>query len=201
MPALLTMPVTVDITGSSRQFAIGIPLIAERTFTFLEQKVAGVTVFVWTHGDEDCGQMPTLVLDKATPQQAIAAVKNLTYDGGGDPPEDHAAAIQNLLNLTPWGATSRDRNILLMFATAETKPLKSGQSMKDLGKAIKARGVFLFAVCETTPLLHELVQSAEGILIPISNTPDEREIQRVVAQLGASIAATVSSGTIAMAQP
>jgi hypothetical protein len=57
-------------------------------------------------------------------------------------------------------------------------------------------------VCEPTPTLHDLVKSAEGLMFRITNSPDPAELQRIAAQLAASIVATVASGgTVPMTVP
>jgi hypothetical protein len=186
---------SADITGSTGPYSATVPEVFEKVGRGLADKIATITYDVWSHGDLDCGQTPVQLCQHVTLDEAVAALKTLVYDGGGDPAESHADQVENLLNVSQWGADPlKSRNVLLMFATDDTKPTRSGKSMKQLGKEFKDKRVFLFLVCQETANLRELVDSAGGVLVQISTNPDATEIQKVVAQLTASIATTVVHG-------
>lgn len=194
-PVTVILGLGVDRTGSSQEFARGIPMIAERVLRNVEAIVRDLRVSVWTHGDLELNEQPIQMIENGTPEQAIGEVNRIVYGGGGDAPETHADQIEHLLEVLPWGSgQAQCRNALVMFLTDETKPLRSGKSMQQLGQATKDKRVKLFLVCQETPNLRELVNAAGGFLIPITNTPDDAEIQGIVSRLTASITATVASG-------
>lgn len=194
---------SIDRTGSSERFQTGIPLTYEMIVLQVQAKARKVKCWVASHGDLDEGQDFIIHTDAGTPEQAIEDIKKISYGGGGDPPEHHLDAIESLLNRVPWTADlSRARGAILAFMTADSKPAKSGISAADLGKQIKDKGILLYLVCEPTPTLQELASAAEGLVFQISNNPDPAEMQKIAAQLAASIVATVASGgTVPMAVP
>lgn len=190
------LAVTVDRTGSSEPFKVGIPKTLEEILQQLKAKTREVKVWLITHGDFDDGQDIIMHTSGGTPEQAIEDIKKVSYGGGGDPPEHHLDAIEFLLNKTPWTANlARARGAILAFTTADSKPTKSGISARDLGAEIKRRGILLYLVCELTPTMHELATAADGIVFQITNSPDPTELQKIAAQLGASIVATIASGS------
>jgi hypothetical protein len=194
---------TVDRTGSSEPFAVGIPLTYETIVQQVAAKARSVKCWVASHGDLDCGEPFVLHTDGGTPEQAIADIKKIVYGGGGDAEEHHLDAIESLLNKVPWTANpARARGAILAFTTADSKPTRSGISARDLGAEIRRRGILLYLVCESAPALQDLVKSAEGLMFQITNSPDPVELQRIAAQLAASIVATVASGdTVPMTVP
>lgn len=187
---------TVDRTGSSLRFQVGIPKTFEMIVTQVGSKARSVKCWLGSHGDLDEGQTFIIHTDGGSPEQAIEDIKKISYGGGGDPHEHHLDAIESVLNMVPWRADpSRARGAILAFMTADTKSAKSGISACDLGEEIKNRGVLLYLVCEPTPTLQELVNAADGLMFQISNNPDPSELQRVASQLAASIVAKVASGS------
>jgi hypothetical protein len=203
LPCEVELAVTVDRTGSSGPFEVGIPKTYETIVGQLAAKTRSVRCWVASHGDLDCNEPFVLHTDGGSPEQAIADIKKIVYGGGGDPPEHHLDAIESLLNKVPWTANpARARGAILAFTTADSKPARSGISARDLGAEIRRRGLLLYLVCEPTPTLHDLVQAAQGLEFQITNSPDPAELQRIAAQLAASIVATVASGgTIPMTVP
>lgn len=194
---------TVDRTGSSERFQTGIPQTYEMIVSQVKAKAREVKCWLGSHGDIDEGQDFIIHTDAGTPEQAVEDIKKISYGGGGDPPEHHLDAMEELLNRVPWIADpSRARGAILAFMTADTKPTKSGISAAELGKQIKDKGILLYLVCEPTPTLQELASAAEGLVFQISNNPDPVEMQKIAAQLAASIVATVASGgTVPMTVP
>jgi hypothetical protein len=195
--------VTVDRTGSSKAFEVGIPMTFEMIVKQLAAKARSVRCWLASHGDLDCGEPFVVHTDGGSVDQAGEDIKKITYGGGGDPSESHLDAIESLLNKVPWTANpARARGAILAFTTADSKPTRSGISARDLGAEIKRRGILLYLVSEPTPTLHDLVQAAQGLEFQISNSPDPVELQKIAAQLAASIVATVASGgTIPMTVP
>jgi len=185
----------LDCTASSNQYAEGIPKTIEMIFSQVEPRVREITCWLQTHGDQDEGQMPTLITDGGTVSQLIEDVKRVKYEGGGDPPEHHLDAIEHALDTTPWSLDPySDRGVIIAFLTADSKPATSGHSAKQIGEKIKEAGILLYLVCEPTPTLNELAEAAEGIVFKITNNPDLQELEKIAAQLSASIVASVGSG-------
>lgn len=195
--------VTVDRTGSSERFRAGIPQTYEMIVSQVKAKARETKCWLASHGDLDEGQDFIIHTDSGNPKQAIADIKKISYGGGGDPEEHHLDAIETLFNRVPWTADlSRARGAILAFMTADTKPAKSGISAAALGKQIKDKGILLYLVCEPTLTLQELASAADGLIFQISNNPDPTEMQKIAAQLAASIVATVAGGgTVPMTIP
>jgi hypothetical protein len=194
---------TVDRTGSSERFQTGIPMTFEMIVSQVKNKARSMKCTVASHGDLDEGQDFIIHTDGGTPEQAIEDIKKINYGGGGDPPEHHLDAIETLVDRVPWIADpSRARGAVLAFMTADTKPARSGVTASALGKKIKDKGLLLYLVCEPTPTLQELATAAEGLMFQISNNPNPAELQKIAAQLAASIVASVTHGsTVPMTVP
>jgi hypothetical protein len=195
IPCEVALAVTVDRTGSSKAFEKGIPLTAELVLKQVSGKARAVKVYVQTHGDLDLGENMVLHTDGGTPEQALKDIGSIAFGGGGDPPEHHLDAVENLLKTVPWTADpSRGRGAILAFTTADSKPCKSGLSARQLGEEVRKRGILLYLVCEPSLTLNELCNAAGGMMFPITNSPDPVELQKIASQLAASIVATVASG-------
>lgn len=192
-----------DRTGSGEAWKDGAPLTAQTIADLVNAKVRSQKWWVWTHGDEELGEMPILHTDGGTPEQANEDIKNINYGGGGDPPETHLSAIENALDNVPWDSDpSRTRGAIIAYINADSKPAKSGRSAAEIGQRIKDKGILLYLVCEPTPLLQELLSAAEGLIFQINNAPELSELQQIAGQLSASIVATVASGgTVPMTVP
>ena len=78
--------------------------------------------------------------------------------------------------------------------TADRKPARSGMTVQQLGEVIKQRGLLLYLVCEPMPTMRELIQAASGMMFAISNSPNPADLQRIAAQMSASIVASVAKG-------
>lgn len=188
--------VTVDRTGSSTEFAGGIPATVEIILRQVASKARHVTCYVQSHGDLDELEDFVLHTDGGTCEQAIHDIRGIHYCGGGDPEESHLDALENLLNTIPWTADpARARGAILGFMTDDTKPARSGNSARAVGAEIKSRGLLLYLVCEPTPTLHDLVEGASGLMFQISNSPDPADLQQIAGSLAASIVASVASGS------
>jgi len=200
--AEIELAFAIDRTGSSKQFATGIPKTTELILNQLKEKARKIICRVQTHGDQDEGQMPILAIEDATVDQTIEEIKKITYEGGGDPSEHHLDGIEHLLNTTPWSLDpSKSRGAILAFLTADSKPATSGATASEIGEKIKQQGILLYLVCQPTKTLQELVEAAEGLLFEITNKPDPNDLQRIAGQLAASIVSTVGSGATAPLNP
>lgn len=200
-PGSVKLAMTVDRTGSTSAFQKGVPLIAGQALRSLAGTISKLDIDLWSHGDEEFSEMPIQLVQSGTVDQVIEAINGITYQGGYDAHETHAEQLQRLLNVTPWGLRMMYcRNVAVGLLTDDTKPLRSGKSMRQLGQEYKAKGVKLILVCQPTQNLQELVEASGGFLIPISNNPDKAEIQKVVNALCATLTITMASagGTIPM---
>lgn len=188
--------ITIDRTGSSLKFQTGIPQTVDIILPHLQAKARSLKVWVQSHGDEDFGQHPVMHTAGGSAEQALADVRAITYGGGGDSPEHHLDGIHTLLTSVPWTADPRRaRGAIIAFLTAETKPSRLGVSAAQIGKQFAERGLLLYLICEPTDTLRELVNAASGLMFEISNSPDPAQLQKIAAQLAASVVATVSSGS------
>ncbi len=186
---------TVDRTGSSQHFAEGIL----KSFPMITSQIAGkarkVSVWLQSHGDEDFGQSPVLLTNGGTAEQAAKDLANVVFEGGGDAEEHHLSAIEVLANSVPWNSDPRKaRGALLAFMTADSKPAGSGLSARELGESLRKRGLLLYLICEPTPQFQDLCDGAGGLMFPISNDPDPKEMQKIAGQLSASIVQTIAAG-------
>ena len=194
--------ITVDRTGSTKPFEVGVPLTLEIILKQVMTKARSVTCTLQSHGDKDEGQECILHTDKGTPEQTLDDIKAIPFEGGGDPSEHHLDGVENLFKIVPWSQSKDSRGAILAFLTADTKPATSGTSARELGEKIREAGILLYLVCEPTPTLQELVDAAQGLMFQISNNPDPKELEKVGAQLAASIVATISTGgTVPMTVP
>lgn len=196
MPITVEMNFDADRTGSSDQFSNGILEAVRMILNSLEESTQSVVCRVQTHGDQDEGQMPILLVENAGFDETIEAIKSITFEGGGDPPEHHLDAIEHLVNTTPWSMEpGKVRGAIVSFLTADSKPATTGSTATQIGQRIKDQGVLLYLVCQPTKTLQELVEAADGLMFEISNSPKLEEMQKIAGQLAASIVSTVGSGS------
>jgi hypothetical protein len=203
LPVEVTLGIEIDRTGSTGAFQSGIALSCEALLDGIAAKANGLTVYVGTHGDEECGEAPVLHTSGGTRDQAMADIRGITFGGGGDAAETHLDGIRHFLETVPWPMDShRTKGAFVAFLTDETKPDRTGASAAQIGEAIRAKGLLFYAVCQKTPTLEQLVSAAGGLVIPISNTPDRSELQAAAAQVSASLVATLGAGgTLPMTLP
>ncbi len=187
--------ITVDRTGSSSVFKDGIPETLNIILQQLSVKAKNIKVWLRSHGDLDDGQESILLTDDGTPEQAMQDVKKISYGGGGDQAETHLDGIETLFQSVPWSLDPRkSRGAIIMFASSESKPARSGITPKQLGEAIRNKGLLLYLVCEPTHELKEMAEGASGLMFQISNAPKVEELQVIAAQVAASIVASMQSG-------
>ncbi len=192
IPVTVMLGITVDGTGSSNSFQVGIPLTLKIILEKLEAKAKSVRCYLQIHRDLDYGEEPVLITNNGSPAQALEDLKSVVFTGGGDAEESHLDAVENLLTL-PWEPDlSTCRGAILGILNADTKPLRSGKSIQELAQEIKKRNLLFYLVCEPTPQLQEIVNETGGMMFPISNNPEASELQKIAMQLGASIIASVS---------
>jgi len=195
LPVEVTIGIEIDRTGSSAAFQAGIALSCDVLLDTIAAKAKGLTVFVGTHGDEECGEAPVLHTSGGTREQAMTDIKAITFGGGGDAPETHLDGIRNFLETVPWPMDShRTRGAYVVFLTDETKPDRTGATAEQIGKAIRAKGLLFYLVCQITPTLDALVRAAGGLHIAINNNPDRSELESAAAQVSASLVATIGAG-------
>lgn len=187
--------ITVDRTGSSAAFEKGIHASIPTILRQIERKARTVRTWLQSHGDEDEGQQPVLLTDGGSVADAINDVKAIFFGGGGDAPEHHLSAIENLLTNVPWPPDPlKSRGALLAFLTDDSKPATSGRSAAEIGAEIRRRGVLLYVVCQRTPELKALCDAAGGLMFEISNDPDPADLQQIASRLAASVVASIATG-------
>ncbi len=193
--AAVLLAMLVDGTGSAYQFAIGILMMIQQILTATAAKAREVRVFTQIHRDEEYAEMPEVITSAADIHQAIEDSKKIQFFGGGDASETHADAIVRALQKAPWIKDSRvGRNVIILFTTADTKPLRCGRTLEELGEAIQQRGILYYWIGEPARQLERICQAAGGMFLPITNDPDPRDCQMVAAACSASIIQTVGSG-------
>lgn len=196
LPVEVIAGIGIDITGSSAPFADGIRANIETLLRAIEAKAASLTVTVQTHGDEDDGQFPTLVADSANVADAVAAVKALRFDGGGDPPEHHLNAIEKLASVVPFAAAGRQqRGAVVFFSTADSKAASSGKTPEQIGAELLGKGFITCFIGEPGTQVERVGRACNAFLFPISASPTPVEMKRVAEQVAASIVASLTKGT------
>jgi len=184
--------VTIDRTESSRQFEKGIPQTVETILREVEPEVASMTVWLQSHGDEDHGQEPILHTDAGSVSQVVSDMATIRFAGGGPPDEDHLKAFEHLTNTTPF---SGRHGVLLALINAESKPLGNARTPRQLGEELQDRGILVYVVGQPAPRIVEFVRAADGMFVPISNTPTPTELSDVAQRISRSMTVTIPSGS------
>ena len=146
---------------------------------------------VYRCGDQECDEPVVTLLEDGAPSDAIAAVRRMTFGGGGDAPETHLLNFADILNvITPAGP--HERNAFVAITTDESKPL-ADRSPAELGAEFRTRGILVCVVGQRCALLKEFVEAAEGFYFELSNEPPADELAQVAAKVAASITASLSA--------
>ena len=143
-PVEVQIAFTIDRTGSSSQFTVGIKKTCKTILDYLVTKAQLVTCWVQSHGDLDYNEKNVLHTDAGTPDQAMKAIESITFSGGGDLPETHLDGIENLLTYPLKNDPHSSRVAFVCLLNDETKPARSGITPKELGAEIKNRGILLY---------------------------------------------------------
>lgn len=194
LPVDVIVGLGIDITGSSGPFANGIRGNTQVLLPPIEAKAATVRVTVQTHGDEDDGQFPTLVADSVSVAEAVAAVQALHFDGGGDPPEHHLNAIEQLASTLPVAVGGRQRGALVFFTTADSKPARSGRTPEDIGAELLRKQLIVCLVGEPGTQLERVGRACNAFMFPIDGNPSPADMKRVAEQVAASIVGSLTKG-------
>ena len=197
VPVQVDLVFVVDRTASSREFAAGIrqaiPMIARPVM----EKAARVRLFLQTHGDLECGQQPVMLVRDGQLDDVVTAIQHLRFEGGGDPPEHHTHAVETVLESVDWsGLPPRSRGAVVLFTTADSTPSPSGRSPTQIGQALAAQGVMLFAVSQLEPAVSALIDGAQGMAFAISNDPSVAEMQSIASRVAASVTDSVVQGML-----
>ncbi|HUN41585.1 MAG TPA: hypothetical protein VMU81_14965 [Acetobacteraceae bacterium] len=195
VPVQVDLVFAIDRTGSSHEFAVGIrqaiPMIARPVI----EKAARVRLFLQTHGDLDYNEHPVMLVRDGGLDDIVTAAQHLSFGGGGDPPEHHAHALETALECVDWGGVPpKSRGAIVLFSTADTKASPSGRTAQQIGQALAARGVLLFAVSQLEPGVNALIDAAHGMAFPISNEPSVAEMQRIASRVAASVTDSIIQG-------
>lgn len=203
IPVCVEFAQTVDRTGSSHAFATGILKASEKILRLIERQAQSIRVWLQTHGDEECGQLPVLLTDGGAVQNALADINSIIFEGGGDAEEHHLDAVEKLLQTVPWSDDPRrTRGVMTAFVTADSKPARSGRTPEAIGATIRDRGILFYVVGEDMTRMRALCDAAGGLFFEISNDPRPEDLERIAADVAASVVATMSCGkTIPIAAP
>jgi len=198
----IVLGIGIDRTGSSEQFASGILEMSRMLLNGIAALIPNVRVLVQSHGDLDFGE-PILMVTDGTPTQAIDDISRVAYGGGGDREEHHLDALESIIAKAPWYCDkAQGRNVLILFATADSKPAKSGVTPEQLGQQLRDRNVLVYLVCEPNPTFETIARVAGGTVLPISVNPDQAQIDSIAHLLTASITCPqVVPGTLPLITP
>jgi len=187
----------IDRSGSSAKFAKGIGTTADSIFLDVEKKAADVIVTVQSHGDLEFGQEEILVIDRGTPKEAQAALRTISFGGGGDEPETHMDAIEKMLETVPIETNPQHcRSVMLFFGTADSKPARSGRTPSQIGRSLADLGLLTYVVWEPdVSAIQQFVAASNAMFLEINNNPSASLLASVSARIGASIAASVATGS------
>lgn len=192
--ASVLVSILIDRTGSTGKFGQGVPLAAKQFLEPIAAKARETKVYVHTGGDLEYGEQCILICNGVTVPEAISEIARLQYNGGGDEPETHIDSVETVIKTTPWEPDPRKwRNALIIFLTADSKPARSGVTPRQLGAALKSRGILVYLVAEDYPFAHELAEAADGLFFPITNDPDPVQMQQIAAGISQSILVTAAS--------
>jgi hypothetical protein len=195
----VNLAATVDMTGSSGPFALGVRLTLATMFDEITKHSRSLKVWLAVHGDHDCCQEELLLSDGVTAAQALADLESVRFWGGNDAAEHHATAIERLFERTNW---ERDaRKVIVALTTDDTKPAHSGRTLEQIGQLLHDAGVLFCLVGNRNPELTKLVQAAKGYSFELSNTPQLDELKHVGRLLGASISRTLTTHTATRPAP
>ncbi|MCD4656248.1 MAG: hypothetical protein K8S87_01775 [Planctomycetes bacterium] len=176
----LNLGLCIDRTGSSEQFQQGIYSCCKQIFEVIEQEFADIRCWMQSHGDLDYSEDIILHTDGDSPQQTLDDIRQITFEGGGDPHETHLDGIENLFRIVPWATNpANTMSAVIVFLTSETKPSKSGISAKELGAEVERMGITLCLICKPTPTLYKLCRSAKGFMFPITSSPSTEDIEQI----------------------
>lgn len=194
----LTLAICTDRTGSSTAFSQGITMMHRAFVEPIAQKVAGLTLWHQTHGDRESDEQEIMITD-GTREVAryLADAGRISFAGGGDAEETHLDGVEAILRRVPWPppADKSRRGALVVFVNADSKPTRSGVTAAELGARVRQLGILLYVVSdEEYPCWKELVSTAGGVLLPLTNDPRIEDCQQVAAKLGQSVEMTVASG-------
>jgi len=193
LPASVLLALLIDITGSTGRFSEGVFQAVKMILDFHAPKIREMRVFLHTAGDLDYGQECTLVGNGVTAPEATTAVERLSFGGGGDEPETHLDSVQTVLNTTPWELDRHWRNVLILFLTADSKPARSAVTARQLGEALRGRGIQLYVVAEDYPFARELSEAACGLFFSITNDPEPAQMQQIAVGISQTLLLTVAS--------
>ena len=192
VPVEVDLAFTIDRTGSSAEFARGIVTAVPMIANAIAERAAKVRCFLQSHGDLDYHEHPVMLVSDGTTEMVAEEVSRMQFGGGGDALEHHLDGVKSLFETVPWrGNRLRSRSCLVLFSTADTKPLTSGMSAEALGAMLREAGVLVYAVAEPSQGIEALVKAADGLSFAISNDPSPEEMRSIAAKVAASISASI----------
>ncbi len=195
IPVTAEIGITLDRTASSQTFEQGIRYLVPQLLEGVALRAARVQVYLQSHGDLDVGQDMVMHCAGGTVAEACVDLDDIVFGGGGPPQENHLDAVESLMTTIPFVKNpATHRGVIVAVMNAESKPARSGRSPEEIGRALLDQHLLTYLICEPTRKLKRLSAAARGMLVPISNNPSQKVIEQVVAEVGASIAMTLSTG-------
>lgn len=192
VPVEVDLAFTIDRTGSSAAFAQGIVAAVPMIANAISERAAKVRCFLQSHADLDYHEHPVMLVSDGTTEMVAEEVRRMQFGGGGDAAEHHLDGVKSLFETVPWrGHRLRSRSCVVLFSTADTKPLVSGMSPEALGAVLREAGALFYAVAEPSPGIEALVRAADGMSFPIRNDPSPEEMRSIAAKVAASISASI----------
>lgn len=189
--------VLIDRTGSGGAFSRGVTQSCRLILDTVQKNVARLSITVQTHGDEDYQEMPCVLVSHQPVSATLRAIGNIHYEGGGDGPETHLSAVeQMLMNLSKTRHRDRrTRQAMLLFANDESKPARSGRTPTQIGQAIREAGILFYLISQPTQNLLEMKKAAGGMFYEITNYPSPELMLYIATQISKSVVHSVSVGS------
>jgi hypothetical protein len=194
IPAHAKTSFAVDGTGSQRAVSNGSLRIVQGINDHLRKKVQQNTCSVFRCGDQDFNEPIVPLLQDGAPGEAETAVAQIDFAGGEDAAETHLQNFADILEMLPTAGPT-ERVAFIALTTGPSKPLRSGETPRELGEAFRQHNIVVCVAGEDCPLIREFVDAigADGFFFQISNDPDDSELKRVADRIGASIVSSIST--------
>jgi len=192
-PDAVVMCLDIDATGSSQNFEGGIkgniPILLDGVRA---EGIKETRVSVLEHRDEEIGEVAIMYPETSDVEDVKRIVREMRFEGGGDDPETHLDAAKKALNEVGWSNKRGERNVLVCFWNADTKPPRHG-TLDELVNAFlnpapgTHRPIDVIVVAQPEHSVMQFVNAVGAEFHQISTDPTPDEMKRIVARLIKSI--------------